>query len=264
MGIVVGALRLPLVLLVVLLGAVICGFSGVLSRRRFSRLAMGWHAAIVALLGVQNRYRGAALAEGALVLSNHISWLDILLFGARWPVVFLGNREIARWPVLGWVIARAGTLFIERGKGAQKALTDIGAALKRRHTVVLFPEGRTTDGRAVLRFQPRLIQAAIDAGAPVQPAAVRYFDAAGNRVARHSFAGSATLPRSVWKTVSGPPIIAEITLFAPLPPGDERHALARRAEDAVRSVLESQSRTQSKSANFADISVISAKITQLP
>lgn len=239
MGALVGVWRLLLAALAVAFGVLACGFSGVLGRARFAKLAMRWHHLTARALGVHSRCRGAALADGVLLLSNHISWSDILVLGARWPVTFLGNSEIARWPVLGWVISRAGTLFIERGKGADKAVREIGAALGQRSTIVLFPEGTTTDGRSVIRFQPRLIQAAIDAGAPVQPVALRYFDHAGARVVRHSFAGNIALMHSVWKTVSGPAIIAEITLFEPLPPEAGRQELANRAESLVRELVES-------------------------
>ncbi|MGI9311189.1 MAG: lysophospholipid acyltransferase family protein [bacterium] len=237
----IGAVRLTLVLLAIAFGALACVFAGLLGARAFAWLAMNWHRCVARLLGVRACYRGAALARGALLVSNHISWLDIPLFGGRWPLTFLGNREITRWPVLGWVFKRSGTLFIERGKGAKRAVAEIGAALRRGRSVMLFPEGRTTDGRSVLRFQPRLMQAAIDAAAPLQPAAIRYFDAAGRRVTRHSFAGDATLLASAWRTAVGARITAEITLFEPLhAAGDDaqRQALADQAEAAVRALVE--------------------------
>ena len=234
----IGVVRLALALLAVVAGAVLCALAGALGCRLFGALAMRWQRLMLGALGVRSRARGT-LAPGALLLSNHISWLDTLLFGARWPVIFLARRDIARWPVLGWGVATAGTLFIERGSGAAQAITDIGAALRRGRNVALFPEGMTTDGRSVIRFQPRLLQAAIDAGAPVQPAAVRYVDAAGRRATHHSFAGDVTFAQSVWRTVSGPPLTADITLFAPLPPGDERQTLANQVEQQVKSWVES-------------------------
>ncbi len=235
----IGVLRLVLVLLAVVPGVAVCALAGVMSRHRFGQLAMRWHRLMLSALGVRSRYRGADRVDGALLVSNHISWLDGLVFGAHWPVTFLGNHEITSWPVLGWAIARSGALlFIERGRGAARAIDEIDAALQRRHSVVLFPEGITTDGRSVIRFQPRLMQAAINANAPLQPAAIRYFDTAGRRVVRHSFAGDTTLVQSLWRTMSGAKIIAEITLFAPLPPSDDRQALATQAERTIRALGE--------------------------
>ena len=253
---IVGAFRLLLILLTLLFGLAVCAaagrdgvgaFAGDSGRARFNRVAMRWNRVMVALLGVRCRYRGAGIAtvdaapapahgRGALLVSNHISWLDTLVFGARWPVLFLAKSEVAAWPALGWLARRAGTLFIARGHGAEQATRDIGDALRRGRSVVLFAEGRTTDGRGVKRFQPRLLQAALDAGAPVQAAALRYTDRRGRTVTRHSFAVT-TLIRGVWRAVAGPPITAEITLFAPLPPAD-RQTLARQAEQSVRTQIQ--------------------------
>jgi 1-acyl-sn-glycerol-3-phosphate acyltransferase len=169
------------------------------------------------------------------VLGNHISWLDISLVGGRWNVTFLGKSEIASWPVLGWIVRRAGTLFIERGRGAARAVLDIEAELKGGRSVVLFAEGTTTDGFSVRRFHSRLLQAALETASPVQPMAIRYFDAMGERTRIPSYAGEVTLLQSVWRTVSEPGVVAELTLFDPIPPEEERHLLARHAEGVVRS-----------------------------
>lgn len=240
----IGAIRLLLAAAVILGGVVACALVAVMSRTTFDKLAMRWHLLMLRCLGVRPRLRGAELVDGALILSNHISWLDISLFGAHWRVVFLANGDIAHWPILGWIIRRAGTLFIARGKGALQAGIEIGNALKRGRNVILFPEGKTTDGRSVIRFQPRLVQAAIDADKPIQPAALRYFDDAGRRVVRHSFAGGIGLIPSVWKTVCGARITAEITLFAPLSDGksrgENRQALTGQAEAMVRKWVESE------------------------
>ncbi|MDD9812401.1 MAG: lysophospholipid acyltransferase family protein [Gammaproteobacteria bacterium] len=262
---IVGAFRLLLILLTLLFGLAVCAaagrdgsgaFAGDSGRARFNRIAMRWNRVMVVLLGVRCQYRGPGIAivdaaapapapglgrgrahgRGALLVSNHISWLDTMVFGARWPVLFLAKSEVAAWPALGWLARRAGTLFIARGHGAEQATRDIGDALRRGRSVVLFAEGRTTDGRGVKRFQPRLLQAALDAGAPVQAAALRYTDRRGRTVTRHSFAVT-TLIRGVWRAVAGPPITAEITLFAPLPPAD-RQTLARQAEQSVRTQIQ--------------------------
>jgi len=170
------------------------------------------------------------------LVSNHISWLDTLLFRARWRVVYLAKSEIADWPAIGRLAKRAGTLFIDVGRGSEQSTRDIADALRSRRNVVLFAEGRTTSGVTVKRFQPRLVQAAIDAGAPVQPAALRYLDRRGRTVTRHSFA-TASLIRGLWRLLAGPPVIAEVTLFPPLPPAN-RDAMARAAESSVRKVVE--------------------------
>jgi len=242
---IIGAIRLTLILLALLFGLGVCAlasagvFCGDSGRARFDRIAIRWSRVVVKFLGVRCDYRdtkSAPPAPGTLLVSNHISWLDTLLFSARWRVVFLAKSEVARWPVIGTLAKRAGTLFIEVGRGSSRATLEVADALRRGRTVVLFAEGRTTDGRAVKRFQPRLLQAAVAAGAPVQPVALRYLDRRGRRVTGHSFAVT-TLIRGVWRVVAGRPLTAEVTLFAALPAAD-RQTMARAAEAQVRARVE--------------------------
>lgn len=239
-GAMAGVVRLSLILLALAFGLGVCALHGVgiIGDARFDRIARSWCRAVIKLLGARCQYRGVDLASnrGALLVSNHISWLDTLLFRARWRVVFLAKSEIANWPAIGWLAKRAGTLFIEVGRGSEQATRDIAEALRRGHHVVLFAEGRTTDGRGVKRFQPRLLQAAIDAGAPVQPAALRYTDHRGATVTRHSFA-VASLIRGIWRMVAGPSVTAEVTLFPPVAPAT-RDKMAREAEQQVRARVE--------------------------
>ena len=229
-------LKLLCATLLLLFGMLACAFSGAMGAENFSKLAVRWNAWVAFCLRVHVRAAGDAPAQNALILSNHISWLDTVVIGAHWRVTFLAESGIAKWPALGYLVRKSGVLFIERGRGAQKALADLSAALGAGRRVVLFPEGRTGDGIGVRRFHPRLLQAAEDAGAPLQPLALRYRDSAGARVTRHSFAGR-TFLRSLWNCVYGPAITAEIRVFPPLPRG-ERGELARRAEELVRAEVE--------------------------
>lgn len=247
LAVVSGALRILLALIAIVAGVVICGFSGVLRRAVFISLVMRWHHVMSRIFGTTRIHRGATLEQGALLVCNHVSWLDILVLGASWRLIFLGNAGILRWPILGWIIKRAGTLFITRGQGAMQATLDICQVLQQGRNVLLFPEGKTTDGLSMMRLQPRLFQAAIDARVPLQPVAIRYFNAAGARVVHHSFAGDTTLLQSVWNTVRGPRICAEITLFAPLACSDHRQELAGQAEQLIRELVESSFDTTGKS-----------------
>ncbi|MDD2892379.1 MAG: lysophospholipid acyltransferase family protein [Halothiobacillaceae bacterium] len=135
-----------------------------------------WHAQACRALAVDITTQGEA-QPGVLYICNHISWLDIPVLGSQLPGVrFLAKSEIRSWPLIGWLAARAGSLFIERGNG-HDSVQHISHALQQGHSVLIFPEGTTTDGLSLRRFHPRLLQAAHEANAAIQPIALRYLDA---------------------------------------------------------------------------------------
>ncbi|MEA3292233.1 MAG: lysophospholipid acyltransferase family protein [Pseudomonadota bacterium] len=231
-------LRLLWILLVLAAGVVIAFFSWALPRPLFFRLTRSLHRSLYRAAGIRADYCGDdCLQPGTLIVSNHISWLDIHLIGARWPVVFLAKSSVRRWPVIGWLAARSGTLFIERGSGANKAVKEIGDSLQSGQSVVLFPEGRTSDGNSVGRFHARLFQAVLDNSSPLRPLALRYLTVGGEHDQRASFAGDVNLLQSLWRVLRGGRIHAEIILFDPLPRDLNRQQAAAMAEDRVRAVV---------------------------
>ncbi len=141
-----------------------------------AKLTLWWHGRLCSIFGVQVDTTGEMNSTPTLFVANHISWFDIPTLGSRIPVHFLSKDEVNSWPVIGWLAARTGTLFIKRGaKGAaQQSMQDIRAVLEQGNHVILFPEATTSDGSTVRRFHGRLLQAAIDANACIQPVALTY------------------------------------------------------------------------------------------
>ncbi len=135
---------------------------------RFCRRAM-------ARLGVRVEARGE-FPEGGAVICNHMSYLDIVVFAATHPCVFVAKAEIERWPVLGWMTTMAGTVYVARGRGgsAVKAADGMRAAAEAGLPVVFFPEGTTSDGDTLLPFHSGLLGQALASGLPVTAAALRY------------------------------------------------------------------------------------------
>ncbi len=101
-----------------------------------------------------------------LIVTNHISWLDVFVLNAVVPMRFVAKSEVRRWPVIGWLCARAQTLFIERGNARSAARINVHLVelLQREECLAVFPEGTTTDGTQVAHFHSSLLQPAIDAG----------------------------------------------------------------------------------------------------
>lgn len=134
-----------------------------------------WHERLLHILGVEVTYRGEIPRPPALLVSNHISWLDIPVLASQTQTSFLSKDEIRRWPIIGWLAAGSGTLFIRRGAGdAGSIAKQLADHLSDDGLLTLFPEGTTTDGNEVRPFFPRLFAAGIDSGAPVVPVALRY------------------------------------------------------------------------------------------
>ena len=111
-----------------------------------------------------------------LIVSNHLSYLDVLAFSALGPCIFVSKMEVRRWPVFGSLARFAGTIFVNRKctKSTAEANGQIGMALRENVAVVLFPEGTSSDGSNLLPFRSSLFEATIQNGEPIMPASIRY------------------------------------------------------------------------------------------
>jgi 1-acyl-sn-glycerol-3-phosphate acyltransferase len=139
-----------------------------------------WHRRFCRLLGLDVRVYGEVPALKALWVSNHISWLDILVLGGKFPVYFLSKAEVASWPLIGWLAKIAGTLFIKRGSGDSRQVSDqLAQHLQLGRNVLFFPEGTTTDGQTVKRFYHKLFASVAGTNDWIQPVLVCYRDQQG-------------------------------------------------------------------------------------
>ncbi|MDM7456271.1 MAG: lysophospholipid acyltransferase family protein [Tepidimonas sp.] len=169
-----------------------------------------WSARALAILGVVLRTDGELPLRGPLlVVANHVSWLDILAIDAARPCRFVSKSDVRHWPLLGRLVAGAGTLFIERDRkrDALRVVHHLAERLQAGDVLAVFPEGTTSDGRTVLPFHANLLQAAVATGAPVQPLGLAYRPAAAgpDTLARHDapvYVGDATLIASLWRVLT--------------------------------------------------------------
>ncbi len=142
-----------------------------------SRLCSRWGRVSCRVLGVRLEVVGRLPTEPVfLAAANHLSYLDILVLASLYRSLFLAKREIAGWPVFGWLARAAGTLFVDRG--ARRDVPRVGAEIERcfeaRVPLTLFPEGMATDGAAVRRFMPSLFEPAARLGVPCYGISLRY------------------------------------------------------------------------------------------
>ncbi|MFC9502980.1 lysophospholipid acyltransferase family protein [Streptomyces sp. NPDC057002] len=226
-------LRLTAVVLLVLAGIVLTPVGA----RIPASLVRRWCRWIVRAAGVQVRITGAAAPTGGLLLvANHISWLDIPLLAAVRPARMLAKTEVRHWPVAGPLAARGGVLFIDRDRlrALPGTVARIAEVLREGRAVGVFPEGSTWCGRSQGVFRRAVFQAALDAGAAVQPVHLQYRIAGGSTSTAPAFVGDDTLPASVWRVVSARGLVAEVDVQAVIPPGahPDRRSLARAAQPA--------------------------------
>lgn len=195
----------------VLLKPVAPGFAGRILRTA-KRL---WCIYVCAMLGVRIRQRGTPLSTPGLTVSNHISWLDIIILGALGPFGFVSKHEVAEWPVVGYLARRTGTLFLQRGdrESTRRVTDDMTSRLKNGDFLVFFPEGTSSPGTCVLRFHARLFQPALDAGVDVQAVGIAYRDASRSIA---PFVGDDEFLPHLWQVMALDDIPVDVIFCEPL------------------------------------------------
>jgi 1-acyl-sn-glycerol-3-phosphate acyltransferase len=134
-----------------------------------------WSAVLLSRLGIPVMAEGPLPGPG-LIVSNHLSYLDILAISVAIPAVFVSKAEVQKWPVFGKLTDIAGTVYVDRTRksGTREANEGIRQALEQGMRVVIFPEGTSSDGSNVLPFYPSLFEPAVECGAQITAAHVSY------------------------------------------------------------------------------------------
>lgn len=225
-------LRLAALLILVVAGlfCIACIYPLVSSRVR-SGIGSAWARTLLRICGMRLVIRGQAPLQGAgLWVANHVSWLDIFVLNSVRQTAFVAKQELRRWPILGWLIAGAGTVFVDRSqRHAVKHAFDAMQVRFARHEVLgLFPEGTTSPGQSVLPFYASLLEPALKAGVPVQAVALLYTHH-GTRSPLAAYAGNDTLLANLWRVLGATGLAVEAVFLAPVhtnAPGMTRHQLS--------------------------------------
>lgn len=138
-----------------------------------------WAKSLLMILGIRvekSFHHRQLYPRHHLIVSNHQSYLDVIVIASLFPTVFVAKKEVKQWPLLGWLASLGGTVFIDRQafRGGMRSSQEVSAVLTRGENVCLFPEGTSSDGTTVLPFKPSLLKAAIDARASVLPLSINY------------------------------------------------------------------------------------------
>lgn len=186
--------------------------------------------------------RRSSHSVAPMLIANHTSWLDIFAIMAETDATFLAKQELRSWPVIGWLAARLGAVFLKRGHrpSLRESVQRVAALLTASQTIVVFPEGTTTDGSCVLPFHAALFDAALRSRASIQPVAIRYRRADGSPATEAAFVGDMSLIQSFQRLAGCRNCVVEIAFLPPIDVGGHtRQELARAAEHAIRQHLQS-------------------------
>jgi lyso-ornithine lipid O-acyltransferase len=257
----------PVQLLAIHLGWRLAGWTPVVFHRLFLRM-----------FGLRIKVRGS-LAKGAplLVLSNHVSWLDISVIGSLAPLSFVAKSEVAGWPVISWFAKLQRTVFIDRARRTHTAHVNeaVGRRLAEGDVIVLFPEGTSSDGNRVLPFRASLVGAARAALADpalgrihLQPLAITYTRRNGLPLGRRerpeiAWYGDMDLAPHLTRFLRGGAFDARVTFGEPIPfdASTDRKRATAEAEAAVRGAFHAQAARPEEAPGEA--AALAPPVTQL-
>jgi 1-acyl-sn-glycerol-3-phosphate acyltransferase len=241
--------RVPLLLLHILLGIVLC--AGILSWNRHRimvdgrepfahRMIRWWSRVLMRIFGLRSVRIGTPLPDPVLFVANHTSWIDIELLHSQRAACFVAKAEIARWPLVGWMAATGGTIFHRRGSNHSLAavMQAMVERLRGGRSVAVFPEGGTGHNGVLKVFHARIFQAALDAQVPVQPVALR-FARDGKRVVDAGFREGESFMGNLLRMLGEAPLDAEVHFLTPVPAMPEaRRRMADLSRERIGAALD--------------------------
>lgn len=194
-----------------------------------------WSAGLLRVFGLRTRRFGTPLPGAALFVANHVSWIDITLMHSQRVVGFVAKAEISRWPLIGWLAGRGGTIYHHRGDNdsLHGVMHQMVQRLEQGHSVGVFPEGRTTDGERINVFHARIFQPAVLAGVPAQPVALKY-GAQGSAQTTIAFRKGEHFLGNFLRLLGEPPRLAEVHFLEPVAASDEgRRRMAETCRERI-------------------------------
>jgi 1-acyl-sn-glycerol-3-phosphate acyltransferase len=203
-----------------------------------SHIQRGYCRLMLRSLGVRISVSGGPIRnlQGVLVVSGHVSWVDIFAIGSVMPGRFVAKSELINWPGLGMLARLMKVIPIERDnlRLLPNVVGAIAGRLRAGQTVVAFPEGTTWCGLGYGAFRPAMFQAAVDAGRPVQPLRLTYHHRDGRPSTVAAYVGDDTLIASIRRLVTAHRTVIRVQVESLQLPGTSRRDLAARCEAAVR------------------------------
>lgn len=177
--------------------------------------------------------------SNTMFLANHVSWADIYALNSILPLQFIAKSDINNWPILGYLVRKSGTIFINRTsrKDTARIVDTTTDNLLAGGNIGFFPEGTTSDGTSLLRFKSSIVQAAINAKSPLHPVAIRYPLPGGGINTDMAYAGDTTMGEAMTHALKQKLSIVELHFLTPILPNANRQQLTQMAFESISSKL---------------------------
>lgn len=213
-----------------------------------AKLIQWWCSKLLAAFNIQVEVVGSpptstTFSSNTMLVANHISWSDIHALNSLVPLRFIAKSEIKNWPIFGYLVSKANTLFIDRSKrqDAKRTIDIAYTSLQNGDNLCFFPEGTTTDGTEIKPFKSSLIQAAILAKSTIWPVAIHYPKPDGSINTKIAYAGETTLVESMHSMLLQKEPVIVLHFLTPISPSEyadmDRRSLTLHIESLIRKQL---------------------------
>lgn len=222
-----------------LLAVILCIVMIFLPRNISGILIQKWAKRLLRILKIKITLSGKVLNifsnDSFLVVSNHISWLDIPVIFSLKPITFVSASDVKTWPIIGTLAKTSGAIFIDRNR--KSSLLEVLQAMNHhfknhKQSICIFPEGITSNGYQVLSFKSNLFQSAFESNKLLLPLSIKYKE---NNVItnRTSFHGSKTLFKSFKSIAKSNHIEVFLNIGHPVKPTQSRKELSVKLQEAI-------------------------------
>ena len=235
-------IKIILVLTHIFLGLVSIIFFPIIDRKSKKILIKSWSLLLLRIFKINlilnKNLKEILTKKNYLIVSNHISWLDIFIINAAYPVAFVAKHSISKWPILSWLVKASETIFIDRKRiiKIKETTKEVENFLQNKGSICIFPEGTSTDGSQLLNFKSTLLQTTIKKNISVLPIAIQYFHNQ-NYCSAPGYYGDLTLLDSIRNLIKFDNIEAKLTILTEINSISNRKVLANEAYVKISKVI---------------------------
>ena len=235
-------LKIILILIHLFIGTLCILIFPVINRKSKKFLIKRWSLLLLKIfkinLVVNNDLKKILSKKNYLIVSNHISWLDIFVINSAYPVAFVAKKSISKWPILSWLVKASETIFIDRKRitKIKETSKEVENFLKNKGSICIFPEGTSSDGSKLLNFKSNLLQTAINKNISVLPIAIQYLQNQ-NFCSAPAYYAELSLLDSIRNLIRFDNIEAKLTILTEIKSISDRKVLAKEAYVKISKVI---------------------------